>query len=175
MADAELIAEQAQYLRDADKKIAELKAALDKVTERAAEQAKYLDAISKVLEARVNALMVKTIRVWMPYRPFIMGGNVNVPVCADVEIHGYVDMKLPHTHPRVTLVHVKDMQGRDYYVESASGALMGTDLNSLYQDYRTAAPEILSKQLDEAVERAKGATEVDPEEFWECAPKPGVM
>jgi hypothetical protein len=101
------------------------------------------------------------VTIWIPaYRPFILGGDVNAPVSAEVDgssidlgrgFKGYL---------------VKTPAGGTVVAEAKSGGIVGQSLDQVLIDVREANLSVMRKQVREAVETSKRATKLPPDQFW---------
>ena len=96
------------------------------------------------------------------FRPFIMGGNVNAPLAAKVEVGKPVKLSKD-----ISVFVVKSpLTGETHVADADSGALVGTSLKSVREDVRTGDKKVMKKQIAEAKEQFKKAVMLEPEEFW---------
>ncbi len=103
--------------------------------------------------------------VWTEaYRPFIMGGDVHALIGAEVEAGEPIDIG------RKITVHVvvNPRNGQTHIAcANADGAFVGTDLEEVKHDLKTAKPAVVRKQIADALERRKTkVVHIDAEEFW---------
>lgn len=103
------------------------------------------------------------VKIWTEaYSPFIMGGDVNAPICTEVEAGEPIDVgrgiqAYVIASPRTGKVHI---------AESTTGAFVGSSIEQVRQDVESADPEVIKQQLASAAERVKHARPLSPEEFW---------
>ena len=102
------------------------------------------------------------MKIWTEaYRPFMMGGDVNAPICTEVELNGLID--IGHGLQAYLLV---DPGGRTHVVESTTGAFIGVTIDQVRADLEAADPEVVKSQMETAAIRAQEADPLEPEQFW---------
>ena len=102
------------------------------------------------------------LKVWTEaYRPFLMGGDVHAPIATEVEVGEPVELS-----NGLKVYMVVSPTGNTYVAEESTGAFVGTDMKVVMGDADEADPVVLKKQLEQAAERVKKATMLDPEKFW---------
>lgn len=113
-------------------------------------------------------------RVWTrAYSPFIMGGDVHQPICADLEVLGPVTLekKIKGRTNTVTFYQTMSPKKKVYYIEKRTGGLMGSSLLQIQKDFDSADPAVLREQLVKMEEYGKTARPVSSGEFWERVEK----
>lgn len=94
------------------------------------------------------------------YRPFIMGGDVNAPLGVEVEAGEPIDVGHGvHVH------EIKFADGRTAIAEATTGAIVGTDLQTVRDDVTQADPEIVRRQIEEGRKRVPKVYRLDITEF----------
>jgi len=105
---------------------------------------------------------MKQIKVFtLEYVPFVMGGNVWQPMATTVKADGPHDIGNGYKAYVVTAPN-----GKTFIAESTSGAFVGPDLETVKTDIQLGDPDIMKKQVKNAVVQSKQAREVDQDEFW---------
>jgi len=97
------------------------------------------------------------------YRPFTMGGDVNRPIATEVAVGKPIT--LVRGRPQQVYV-VLSPNGHEHVAEAATGALVGTSLAEVLQDYKEADDVVVQGQLADAAAEAKRAELLSPDEFW---------
>jgi hypothetical protein len=95
------------------------------------------------------------------YMPFIMGGDVNGPICTEVEVGQRYDVGGGYY-----AYEIESPSGATYVAESETGAFIGTSILDVVLDISAADPEVMAKQIEDARERAKAAQPLSNEKFW---------
>lgn len=102
------------------------------------------------------------MRIWtVGYRPFIMGGNVNAPVCIETEATGPFDLGKGWKGYVVVAP-----SGKTFVAESITGAIVGSTIEEVRADVATAAESIMIRQIEDAKKRAAEAEAVSADVFW---------
>lgn len=96
------------------------------------------------------------------YTPFIMGGNVNAPICTEVEVGDPVEIG----RGMFAYVVASPINGCIYVAESTTGAFVGSSIEEVRKDVESADVHVIKKQLKEASERVKQARHLSTEHFW---------
>ncbi len=105
---------------------------------------------------------LQKIKVWtLGYSPFIMGGNVNAPIMAEVEALGPFDLGKGYSGYLVT-----SPTGKTFVAESETGAFVGPDIESVRADVRDADPKVMWEQVEEAKKLLVDVRYLSPKEFW---------
>ena len=106
--------------------------------------------------------MKMKIKVWTEcYRPFVMGGDVWHSISTEHECTG------PYMYDTFKLYIAKNpITGQIHIVEGESGAFVGTSLDEVKNDIKTADLEIMKKQLIAAMKRGQDADPLTNSEFW---------
>lgn len=113
---------------------------------------------AKTLTSPVQVLKVYTLS----YRPFILGGDVNGPISTAAAVDSG-----PHKLGRgVSCYVVRKPNGGTVIAEATTGALIGPTLNQVIADVQSGDPQIMAKQMKQAMIDSKRATPVEPAEFW---------
>ncbi len=95
------------------------------------------------------------------YTPFIMGGDVNAPICTEVEVGELIDVG-----SGFYAYEIESPSGDFYVVESETGAFIGTSILEVVIDISEGDPEVMRQQIEAAAERAKQAKPLSNEKFW---------
>ncbi len=102
------------------------------------------------------------MKVWTEaYRPFMMGGDVNAPICALLEVDGPFDLG-----GGINGYLATSPTGTIHVAEETTGAFVGMSIDQVREDIATADPAVIREQLAGAIERAKEATPFEEDEFW---------
>ena len=98
------------------------------------------------------------------YVPFVMGGSVWQPVCAEVETAFFTY----YVGKGVTVCFVRSPNGDRYLVEAISGAFAGKDnLDMFIHDIQKCGDrEYMRKQIDNELEKLAQAREITADELW---------
>lgn len=104
----------------------------------------------------------KSVRVWRPnYAPFILGGDVNQPVCTNL-----VPDEVLNLGKGVRVGVFNHPRGGRVVFEMSSGGVVGQNVNTVRNDFETGATRVIRQQILDAVEQGKKARMVDIEEFF---------
>lgn len=104
----------------------------------------------------------KTVVAWIPrYMPFIMGGDVHKPACAELEVAEETPVGRSYTVFRVVAPN-----GTDFYVEALSGAILGSDLQMIKDDIEQGDQEYMERQIATSIQQRNKAQQLEPELFW---------
>ena len=104
------------------------------------------------------------MKVWTEaYRPFILGGDVNAPIAADIEDTGPI-LDLGEGYCGYLLVN--PATGDTFVAESTSGAFVGPSIEQVREDIATGSPALMCEQVDAAMERRHKAIMLPADEFW---------
>lgn len=102
------------------------------------------------------------IKIWTEaYRPFIMGGDCNAPVCTEVEVGEPFDL-----NDEIKAYVVVSPNGNTYVAEATTGAIVGNNAQQVKKDVATADPDVMKEQLEGAKLRFKKAVFIETQEFW---------
>lgn len=94
------------------------------------------------------------------YRPFIMGGDVNAPLGVEVEAGEPIDVGHGvHVH------EIKFSDGRTAIAEATTGAIVGTELQTVRDDVAAADPDFMRQQVQEAGQRVPRVQRLPESEF----------
>lgn len=100
------------------------------------------------------------------YRPFIMGGDVNAPL--GVEMDGGEPINIGHD----IMVHeIKFSDGRTAIAEATTGAIVGTNLQTVRADVAAANPAVMQQQVQAAgqlVPRVQRLSESEFLQVWKA-------
>lgn len=103
------------------------------------------------------------ITVWTEaYRPWIVGGNCNAPICTTADVGEPMDIG----HGMTAFVVVSPRTDDTYVAESTTGAFVGASIREVREDVAAADAAVMRKQLKDASIRFKKADAVAPELFW---------
>jgi len=106
------------------------------------------------------------MKVWTKaYRPFIMGGNVNADVVADIQLNGQINVG------GTGLVMIQAPNGDLIWVCATTGGLLGEDLDSIRKDLAESNALVLAQQMIDMKDRGEKADPVTTEEFWKLLGK----
>ena len=103
------------------------------------------------------------IRIWTEcYRPFLLCGNVNQPIAAQIEAHGPYDLGQGFEGYLVIAPF-----GKTFVVEKESGGIVGASLDVVREDI-VACPDaaLMKGQIENAKKRGRTAQEMDAKQFW---------
>lgn len=96
------------------------------------------------------------------YFPFVMGGNVWQPISCEVETENKKhDLGRGYKGYLITAPN-----GKTFVAECDSGAFVGPTLEQVREDIKTGDPEVMKKQVADALIESKKAKKIDPSEFW---------
>lgn len=102
------------------------------------------------------------MRIWTTnYRPFIMGGDVNAPVMADVPVSGPFDVG-----KGFTAYLAVSPSGRTFVAESITGAIVGSTIKQVCADIIEGEKSVMDKQIKDAEKLVKRAYITEPDELW---------
>lgn len=102
------------------------------------------------------------MKIWtLRYTPFVMGGEVWQPVCTEVTASGPFDIGDGYEAYLVIAPN-----GRTFVAESTSGALVGPDIKTVWEDIKLGDKKIMKKQVEDAIKNRDKAEELEPDEFW---------
>ncbi len=102
------------------------------------------------------------ITIWTrAYRPFIMGGDVNQPVCCDVQAEGPFRIGKGYQAYVVT-----KPSGAQTVAEATTGALIGPSLASVRSDMKTAKLSVVRDQVAGAAVEGRSAVKLPAAQFW---------
>lgn len=94
------------------------------------------------------------------YRPWIMGGDVNAPL--GVEMDGGEPINIGHD----IMVHeIKFSDGRTAIAEATTGAIVGTDLQTVRDDVAATDPAVMQQQVQAAGQRVSRVQRLSESEF----------
>ena len=97
------------------------------------------------------------------YRPFIMGGDCNVPMSTSIPTE---QMTGPFEEGGYELYTVTSpLDGDRYIVEGRTGGIVGSSLEEVCADIKAANPEFMSAQITWALQELGRAELVDADEF----------
>lgn len=103
------------------------------------------------------------LTIWTEaYRPFLMGGDCNAPISTEVDT---VDPPIDLGHG-IEVYVITSPSGTCHIVEATTGALIGTDIDSVRRDVESADTEVMQRQIAEASERKIKANPVNEDQFW---------
>lgn len=106
--------------------------------------------------------MNNKLTIWTEaYSPFIVGGDVNAPICTTVEIDEPIDMG-----SGIKAYLITSPFGKTYVVESITGGIVGNSIKEVRKDIECGNEKVMSKQVQNAKERIKKARHLSVEEFW---------
>lgn len=94
------------------------------------------------------------------YRPFILGGDVNAPLGVEVEAGEPID--LGHD---IRVHEIKFANGRTAIAEATTGAIVGTDLQTVKDDVAQAAPADMHEQIENGRRRLAKVQRLSLDEF----------
>jgi len=113
--------------------------------------------------------MKPKIRIWTEaYSPFILGGDVNQPISA--EIDDYLECDLGRGYKGYVVV---TPGGKTVIIDAISGGIIGNELTQVRRDVKEADETFLKKQLPEMKKRGQYARGVSVKEFWRRYEKAG--
>ncbi len=95
------------------------------------------------------------------YRPFILGGDVNHPVCCDVEAEGPFRLGKGYWG-----YIVLKPSGEQVVAESTTGAVVGPSLAAVRRDIKTAEVSLMRDQIAESGVKARSAVKLPAAQFW---------
>lgn len=99
--------------------------------------------------------------VWTKaYRPFILG-NPHTPISCELPALGPVELGKGYTGYLIVAPN-----GKTFVAEATSGGFVGTSLESVRSDVADSDQATMDKQVADAIEMAKDAARVQPEQFW---------
>jgi hypothetical protein len=106
---------------------------------------------------------IKTITVFTrSYRPFIMGGNVNAPVSADVEASGPFDLGQGFSGYLVVAPN-----GKTFVAEAESGGFVGPTIAEVKADIASCDDiAMMRTQVKENTAYGKAAQKMPAYKFW---------
>ena len=108
-------------------------------------------------ETRVEMRLIWT----KGYRPFICGGRVNYDLGCQVACEGPFDIGSGYK-AWVTIAP----NGKKFVSEATTGAIIGSSLEEVREDIQTGDPDMMKKQIADAMQRIKDVEEKDPTVFW---------
>lgn len=101
--------------------------------------------------------------VWTEgYSPFIMGGDVNAPIGADIE----VGEKIPLGKGIFGYLVASPISGETFVAEAETGAFVGPTIERVRADIEAADEDVMADQIVAAKERLKKVRTLDAHEFW---------
>lgn len=101
--------------------------------------------------------------VWTEgYSPFIMGGDVNGPIGAKIE----VGEKIPLGKGLFGYLVASPISGETFVAESETGAFVGPTIEQVRGDVEAADEAVMADQIEKAKERMKKVRVLDADDFW---------
>lgn len=102
------------------------------------------------------------IKAWTTnYRPFIMGGDVNAPIMAEIEASGPFDIGKGYLAYLIV-----SPSGKTFVCESVTGAIVGSTIEQVKDDVKSGTKKDMDKQIDDAKSMVKRAYMASADEFW---------
>lgn len=102
------------------------------------------------------------LTIWTEaYTPFIMGGDVNAPICTTVEVDEAIDMGCGIQAYLITAPF-----GKTYVAESVTGAFVGNSIEEVRKNIEDGNEEVMCGQIEQSKVRVKKAHHLSPEDFW---------
>lgn len=103
------------------------------------------------------------MKVWTEaYRPFIMGGDANAPVCCDLEPASPL-LDLGKGYQGVLVV---SPVGKTFIAETITGGIVGKYIDEVRADVESADEEVMKTQIQAGKLRSEVAVPVTQQEFW---------
>lgn len=99
------------------------------------------------------------------YRPFLMGGNCNANLAAEIET-----VRTVTVHSYTLHLIVSPDGKKEAWVDDVSGGLVGGNLGEVENDIAKADRTFLDLQLEEQRIVGEAAEPVDADEFWSHVP-----
>jgi len=100
------------------------------------------------------------------YQPFIMGGDVNAPLGVEVEAGEPIDLGQD-----IRVHEIKFPDDQIAIVEATTGAIVGSDLQTVKADLSQADPVVVQQQLQAAQQRRLKVRTLSMAEFLRIWPK----
>jgi hypothetical protein len=102
------------------------------------------------------------MKIWTTnYRPFILGGDVNAPIMADVPVSGPFDIG-----QGFQAYLAVGPNGKTFVAESITGAIVGSTIEQVREDVASGKKSDMDKQIEDAKKMVLRAYEATPEELW---------
>jgi hypothetical protein len=106
--------------------------------------------------------MKKVMKIWTEaYRPWIMGGDCNAPISCEMDVIGPFDLGKGYQG----FLAISPL-GKTFVAEGETGAIVGSTIEDVCNDIKTADEAVMEKQNAKARERVLYATPVTQDEFW---------
>ncbi len=103
------------------------------------------------------------MKIWtQAYRPFMMGGNVNAPITAEVEVSDN-EMYVGKGYSIRTAISPK---GKLFVVDVITGRIVGNDIEQVGKDISEGDENVMEKQIKDILEYKKTCDSISEEEFW---------
>lgn len=102
------------------------------------------------------------------YQPFIVGGDVNAPLGVEVSLEGGESIDIGQG---IRVYEVKFPDGRTAIVEATTGAIVGSDLQTVKDDLSQADSVVVQRQLQAAQQRRLKVRQLPMAEFLRIWPK----
>lgn len=103
------------------------------------------------------------MKIWtQAYRPFIMGGNVNAPVMAEVEVS---DNEM-YVGKGYSVRFARSPKGKLFVIDIITGGIIGNDIEQVGKDIFEGDEDVMRKQIEDMLEYKKTCDAISEEEFW---------
>lgn len=102
------------------------------------------------------------MKIWtQAYRPFLMGGDVNAPICCELNVEGHYDLGKGYYGCLVI-----SPSGKTYVVEAITGGIVGRRIKDVRYDVEVADTSVIAQQIEDAKLKSQMAEPVSEKEFW---------
>lgn len=100
------------------------------------------------------------------YQPFRMGGPLWRPIKVKADAVGPITLR-----QGMEIMVVSTPDGRTFYSELKSGALLGDNLAEIVKDADMADPQVVAGQIAESIADMARAVLLGPDQFWRLIKK----